>query len=275
MRDMSVLFCDIRGFTSISEQLDAERLTQFINQFLTPMTQVILNERGTIDKYIGDCIMALWSAPLDDKNHAKNACTAALKMLGELSLFNETKRALAEYENTPFIEVNMGIGINSGICCVGNMGSTMRFDYSVLGDNVNLAARLEGQSKSYGVNIVISEYTLASLKNQHQELDFAVLELDLVCVKGKQQPVRIYTVLGNAVVAHSDDFIKLAKSHQELMNFYYGQEWQAALLSITRCLELDKFSLTEFYLIYKQRIDKFISTPPESAWTGVYIAVTK
>ena len=128
MRDMSVLFCDIRGFTTISEQLDAGHLTQFINQFLTYMTKVILNEKGTIDKYIGDCIMALWSAPLEDNDHAMNACNAALKMLERLTVFNEQQKLVAKQENTPYIEVGIGIGINSGICCVGNMGSDMRFD---------------------------------------------------------------------------------------------------------------------------------------------------
>ena len=275
MRDMSVFFCDIRGFTAISEQLNAGHLTQFINQFLTPMTQVILDEKGTIDKYIGDCIMALWSAPLDDVFHAKNACTAALKMLEKLTVFNNNQRSLAQHENRQFIEVNIGIGINSGVCCVGNMGSSMRFDYSVLGDNVNLAARLEGQSKSYGVSIVISEYTLAAMKSLHQEQDFAILELDLIRVKGKQQPVRIYTVLGNAAVADSDDFIRLAKIHHDMMQAYYAREWQAALLLIGRCLELDKFSLTEFYRVYKQRIETFVASPPESTWIGVYVATTK
>lgn len=275
MRDMSMLFCDIRGFTAISEQLDAGQLTQFINEFLTPMTQVILDEKGTIDKYIGDCIMALWSAPLEDNDHGKNACTAALKMLDELVLFNERQRALAQHENRPFFEVRIGIGINSGICCVGNMGSSMRFDYSVLGDNVNLAARLEGQSKSYGVNIIISEYTLASMKARHQEQDFAVLELDLIRVTGKQQPVRIYTVLGNTAVAHSDEFIALAKIHKEMMDNYYAQNWQAALSLIVTCLELDKFCLTDFYHVYRQRIESFMVLPPDSAWTGVYMASTK
>lgn len=275
LRDMTVFFCDIRGFTSISEQLDATQLTQFINEFLTPMTQIILNEKGTIDKYIGDCIMALWNAPLEDKDHAKNACTAALKMLEELSLFNNYLKNQAQLDNRPVIDVHIGIGINSGICCVGNMGSSMRFDYSVLGDNVNLTSRLEGQTKYYGINIVISEFTLASLKAQCHEQDFAILELDLIIVKGKHQPVRIYTVVGNAFIAHSDDFIKLAKAHRDMISNYYAQNWQAALLLLAHCRALDKFNLTEFYRVYKQRIDSFIASPPESTWNGVYVATTK
>lgn len=275
MRDMSVLFCDIRGFTSISEQLEAGSLTHFINQFLTAMTQVIMNEKGTIDKYIGDCIMALWSAPLEDNNHAMNACVSALKMLDALTLFNNQQKIMAQQENRKFIEVHIGIGINSGICCVGNMGSDMRFDYSVLGDNVNLASRLEGQSKNYGVNIIISEYTLANLNTLHQQQDFAILELDLIRVKGKQQPVRIYTLLGAAKVAHSDDFLELAALHEEMMRNYYLQNWQETLLLITRCLAFNQFGLSKFYHVYQQRVTAFIITPPAITWDGVYIATGK
>ncbi len=275
MRDMSVLFCDIRGFTGISEQLEAGSLTQFINQFLTSMTQVILNEKGTIDKYIGDCIMALWSAPLEDTDHAMNACTAALKMLDALTLFNNQQKVIAQQEHYPFIEVHVGIGINSGICCVGNMGSDMRFDYSVLGDNVNLASRLEGQSKTYGVNIIISEYTLASMKKRHQDEDFALLELDVIRVKGKRQPVRIYTVLGAASVAHSADFLELAEAHHTMMMNYYLQNWQEALLLIARCQVLNYVELSDFYHVYQQRVEAFIITPPESTWDGVYVATAK
>jgi adenylate cyclase len=275
MRDMSVLFCDIRGFTSISEQLDAGHLTQFINQFLTSMTQVILNAKGTIDKYIGDCIMALWSAPLEDVDHALNACTAALKMLDALTLFNNQQKVIAQQENRPFIEVHVGIGINSGICCVGNMGSNIRFDYSVLGDNVNLASRLEGQSKNYGVNIIISEYTLASMKTRQQHEYFAILELDLIRVKGKLQPVRIYTVLGAATVAQSNDFLQLAELHRNMVDSYYLQNWQEVLLLIKRCQTLNRFGLADFYQVYQQRVESFIITPPESTWDGVYIATAK
>ncbi len=275
MRDMSVLFCDIRGFTSISEQLDAGHLTQFINQFLTSMTQVILNEKGTIDKYIGDCIMALWSAPLEDHDHAINACTAALKMLEALDLFNAQQKLIAQQEQRPHIEVHTGIGINSGICCVGNMGSNMRFDYSVLGDNVNLASRLEGQSKNYGVDIIISEYTLASMIALDQEQKFAILELDVIRVKGKLHPVRIYTVLGMAAVAQSTEFLRLAELHREMMRNYYLQNWQEVLLLITACHALDKFGLVDFYRVYQQRVESFITTPPESSWDGVYVATAK
>jgi adenylate cyclase len=275
MRDMSVLFCDIRGFTSISEQLDAGHLTQFINEFLTSMTRVILHEKGTIDKYIGDCIMALWSAPLEDSDHATNACTAALRMLDALTLFNNHQKIIAQQENRAFIEVHIGIGINSGICCVGNMGSDMRFDYSVLGDNVNLASRLEGQSKTYGVNIIISEYTLASMKTRNQDQNLAILELDLIRVKGKRQPVRIYTVLGFTSVANSIEFLRLVAVHSDMMKNYYLQNWQEVLVLIARCQSLNMLELSDFYCTYQQRVESFIIAPPESTWDGVYTATTK
>jgi adenylate cyclase len=275
MRDMSVLFCDIRGFTSISEQLDAEHLTQFINRFLSSMTRIILHEKGTIDKYIGDCIMALWSAPLIDEYHAVNACNAALKMQDQLIIFNKQQKLLAKQENRSYIEVSIGIGINSGICCVGNMGSDLRFDYSVLGDNVNLASRLEGQSKTYHVNFIISEYTLANIKALHQEYNFAILELDLIRVKGKQQPVRIYTILGSTKLAHSNDFLRLAVLHREMLQNYYAQNWQEVLILIERCRVLDNFDLNPLYQLYQQRVEAFIAEPPPSTWDGVYTATTK
>jgi adenylate cyclase len=275
MRDMSVLFCDIRGFTSISEQLDAGALTQFINRFLTSMTEVILHEKGTIDKYIGDCIMALWSAPLEDDYHSVNSCYAALKMLDTLAIFNQQQKILAQQKHHPYIEVHIGIGINSGVCCVGNMGSDLRFDYSVLGDNVNLASRLEGQTKTYKVNIIISEYTLAKLQALHQAEQFAILELDVIRVKGKLQPVKIYTLLGSATLASSTDFLRLAELHKQMMNYYYTQNWQEVLLLAQQCQGLNRFGLSDFYQVYQQRAKAFIDTPPESNWDGVYVATAK
>ncbi|MCX8232125.1 MAG: adenylate/guanylate cyclase domain-containing protein, partial [Alphaproteobacteria bacterium] len=178
MRSMTLLFCDIRGFTTISEQFKTNPtgLTKLINRFLTPMTDMILDRRGTIDKYMGDCIMAFWNAPLDDKDHAAHGLDSALAMFNALDGLNESLKQEAESENRTHYPINVGIGLNTGECCVGNMGSDKRFDYSVLGDAVNLAARLEGQSKNYGVGVVIGEETRKAAP------EFASLELDLIAV---------------------------------------------------------------------------------------------
>lgn len=181
MKEMTVLFADIRGFTTLSEKFTAEELTHFMNRFLTPMTEIILKHKGTIDKYIGDCIMAFWNAPLDDPDHAKNACEAALAMQSHLKTWNrEMKESIA-----------IGIGINTGRCCVGNMGSDQRFDYSVLGDEVNLASRLQGLSAQYSAPVILGKQTAESVKGH-----FEVSELGTVQVKGKTISVQIFALNG-------------------------------------------------------------------------------
>src|SRR6185436_8045144 len=200
MRPMTLLFSDIRGFTSISEKLDAARLTAFMNRYLTPMTDAILASGGTVDKYIGDAIMAFWNAPLDDAQHAAHACDAALAMMDRLRALNRELEREAETTGQAAIPIAIGIGLNSAVCCVGNMGSQQRFDYSVLGDGVNLASRLEGQTKTYGLATLIGEETRSLAP------EFAALEVDLVRVKGKTAPSRVYTLLGNAAHAQTDAF---------------------------------------------------------------------
>ncbi len=156
---MTIMFCDIRGFTSRAEGMDAQSLTHFMNTFLSPMTEIITEQKGTIDKYIGDCIMAFWNAPLDDPDHAKNAVRAAQMMRRKLIELNRMWTEEAAAAGKPFRPVQMGIGINTGECCVGNFGSQQHFDYSLLGDPVNLASRLEGLGKVYGIDLVIGEET--------------------------------------------------------------------------------------------------------------------
>ena len=173
-RDMTLLFCDVRGFTTISEQFDAVGLTSLINKLLTRLTNVILGKQGTVDKYMGDCIMAFWNAPMDDAEHARNGCLSALGMLAEIAPLNDRLEAEAVEEGRKHIPLQVGLGLNTGECVVGNMGSDQRFDYSVLGDTVNLAARLEGQSKSYGVDIVIGDATHKLVP------DLATIELDKI-----------------------------------------------------------------------------------------------
>ena len=182
MKDISIMFCDVRGFTSISELYDPEGLTQLINKFLTPMTQVIMDRMGTIDKYMGDCIMAFWNAPTDQENHTDLALKASFDMEKALEEFN------IEFQKQKGMELKIGIGINTGECIVGNMGSEKRFDYTVLGDPVNLASRLEGQSGTYGFQRILGQETVNALKSNAN-----LFELDLIQVKGKSEPVKIYT----------------------------------------------------------------------------------
>jgi adenylate cyclase len=269
MRDMSLMFCDIRGFTTISERFDAHGLTRFINRFLTPMTDVILAADGTIDKYMGDAIMAFWNAPLDDPAHALNACRAALAMRAELVRLNGAWRAEAEARGQPYADVHVGIGINTGICCVGNMGSDQRFDYSVIGDDVNLASRLEGQSKTYGVDIVLGERTAA------QAPGLATLELDLIRVKGKTQPVRIHALVGDESVAANPAFAALKAEHAALIAAYRRMDWRAARGHLEACRAQAPELMQPFYALYAERIAGFEADPPPADWDGVYVALTK
>ena len=270
MRNMTVMFCDIRGFTGISERLDANGLTRFINEFLTPMTDVILERRGTIDKYMGDCIMAFWNAPLDDPEHAMHACLAALDMCAELDELNAQWLRDAERRGESFDAVRFGIGLNTGTCCVGNMGSEQRFDYSVIGDDVNLASRLEGQCKNYGVDIVMGENTHERVKT------LAVIELDLIRVIGKERPVRIYALLGDSAMADGDAYRKLTAEHGRLLDAYRAQDWDAADRAVESCVSADAgCDLGELYALYRERIRGYRMSPPGPAWDGVHVAELK
>ncbi|MFH2204470.1 MAG: adenylate/guanylate cyclase domain-containing protein [Elusimicrobiota bacterium] len=267
-REMTLMFSDIRGFTTISEQFDAHGLTQFINAYLTPMTNIVLDHKGTIDKYMGDCIMAFWNAPLTDEQHAANACRAALSMRERLLELNEQWARDAEKEGRKYIPIRAGIGLNSGQCCVGNMGSDLRQEYSVLGDDVNLASRLEGQSKSYGVEIVIGDNTRRLVP------EFAAVELDLIKVKGKTVPVHIFTLLGDEALARTDKFKKFAQTHAALIAAYRGQQWEAAEAAVDALRYMD-FPLEKLYDLYLERIAACRKSPPGGDWDGVFTATSK
>lgn len=269
-RDMTLLFCDVRGFTTISEQFDAEGLTKLINKLLTPLTNVILARRGTVDKYMGDCIMAFWNAPLDDKDHARHACLSALAMLEEMQPLNDRLEAEAKEEGRKHIPLKVGVGLNSGECVVGNMGSDQRFDYSVLGDTVNLASRLEGQSKAYGVRIVIGEPTALEAP------DMAVIELDLIKVKGKTQAVRIFSLLGDETVAALPEFQAFKTKVDEMLAKYRGQDWAGAKIANAEARELGKvYEIDGFFDLYDERIAESEANPPGPDWDGVFVATSK
>src|SRR6202521_2139457 len=225
-REMTIMFSDVRGFTTISEsyKADPQALTALMNSFLTPLTNAILARKGTIDKYMGDAIMAFWNAPLDDKEHQLNACEAAVAMLERIDELNSQRELEAKEGGHAYIPLNVGVGLNTGTCVVGNMGSDVRFDYSVLGDSVNLAARLEGQSKEYGFPIIVGSNTALAVKDK-----FAILELDFIIVKGKKEPEVIYAIAGRLDVAHSAKFQRLGNLTIEMLACYRSRDWEGAL----------------------------------------------
>jgi adenylate cyclase len=268
MRELTILFSDIRGFTQIAERLDPQELTTLVNRFLTPLTRVIQKSGGFIDKYMGDCIMAFWNAPLDVPGHGRKALAAALEMRIELERVNAELTAEAALAGRTPIALGAGIGLNSGRACVGNMGSEQRFDYSVIGDTANIASRLEGLSRAYGVDIVAGEDTT------QQAPDMAFLELDRVRVKGRDTPLRIFTLIGDAQIATSATFLQLKEVHATVLAAYRRQDWPAAHVALASCRPLAP-SLAALYDVYEQRIADFEISPPSPDWDGVYTATTK
>jgi adenylate cyclase len=268
-RDMTLLFSDVRGFTAISEGLDAEELTHFLNSLFTPLSKIILDEQGTIDKFMGDAVMAFWNAPLDDDEHASHACHAALRIMSEMPALNEHWRGEAEAKGRPFNPVKIGIGLNTGVCCVGNLGSETRFDYSVIGDNVNIASRLEGQSKMYDVITIVGESTTARVP------DFAFLELDLLKVKGKSEATRIFALLGDSALKHTRGFIDLTARHQEFLKKFRARDWDAADMIRRECDRMNGFGLHRLYALYRERMDFFRDNPPPPDWDGTAEALSK
>ncbi|HEY3911416.1 MAG TPA: adenylate/guanylate cyclase domain-containing protein [Stellaceae bacterium] len=266
-RIMTILFCDIRGFTSMAEGMDARTLTRFMNSFLSPMTEIITNHKGTIDKYIGDCIMAFWNAPLDDPDHAGNAVRAAQAMRRKLVELNRVWQDEAAAAGKPWRPVQIGIGINTGECVVGNFGSEQHFDYSLLGDPVNLASRLEGLGKVYGIDLVIGEETAARLGDP--ELAPALIEIDLVAVKGKRHAGHVYTLPPEAVAD------ELGDPHKALLRAYRGQDWAIALRLLDDGRLIAARHLAPLYELYRRRIAHFQSEAPPGDWDGVFTAEEK
>jgi len=272
-REMTIMFSDVRGFTTISESFkhDPQGLTSLMNRFLTPLTNAILARKGTIDKYMGDAIMAFWNAPLDDKEHQLNACEAALDMLERIDVLNKTREAEAQENGLTFIPINVGVGLNTGNCVVGNMGSDLRFDYSVLGDTVNLASRLEGQTKEYGFSIIVGSKTAMAIKEK-----FAILELDFIMVKGKTEPEVIYAVAGREDTALSERFQRLRNLTIEMLACYRDRDWEGALAAIERGRKTDLAdSLGQLYDMYEERLHAYQESPPPPDWNGAFQLLKK
>lgn len=253
-REISILFSDIRDFTSMSEKLSPEDLVQLLNEYLNPMTMIVLDEKGTLDKYIGDAVMAIYNAPLDVVEHADHACRSALKMMARLGELN------LSFVERGLHSIDIGIGINTGDAVVGNMGAAMRFDYTAIGDNVNLASRLEGLNKMYGTHIIVSESTKMQAGN-----DLPFREIDLVAVKGKQQPVPIYELM-----VCDDSALRCAFG--DALRLYRNRGFAEALpMYDMLCTQKNDYVSG----IYVARCKKFIAEPPPAEWDGVFVAKSK
>jgi adenylate cyclase len=253
---VSVLFSDIRGFTTISESLDAQELADLLNGYLTEMTRIVFRNKGTLDKYIGDAVMALWGAPFEEAQHAERACAAALQMLSKLGEMQQEWRARGE----PVLEI--GIGINTGIASVGNMGSALRYGYTAMGDTVNLSSRLEGLNKEYGTRIIVSEATYLAVHTEK----FVMRELDLIRVQGKQLPVTIYEIL--SAKAANEGGRKLVELFARGREAYKIREWRAAKIAFEEALHHSPQDGPS--KIFLARCEEYLVEGPAADWDGVY-----
>jgi adenylate cyclase len=259
-RELSVLFSDIRDFTSISEGLTPAQLSDMLNDYLTPMTQIIYDRQGTIDKYIGDAVMAFWGAPVEDPDHASKAIDTGLAMLKALEELNESFRPKG------YPDISIGVGINSGEVSVGNMGSRFRRAYTVLGDAVNLASRLEGLTKGYGVGLIVGEGT------RDQAPGFRYMEVDRVRVKGKNEPVTIYQPIARSEVMDNETEERVA-AFEQVLEFYRQQRWDEAEKALLALWNRQHGS--KLYTLYLERIRTYRENPPGEDWDGVFTYTTK
>ena len=257
-RRVTLMFCDLRSFTTISEGKSATELTHFLNEYLTPMTDEVLAASGTVDKYIGDAIMAFWNAPLDDSAHARHSVEAALGMRAALVRLNQRWTAQGESELVRF-----GVGLNTGEVCVGNLGSLRRFDYSVIGDEVNVAARLESATKMFGVDIAASEATRAEAP------EFAWLEVDRVVFKNKTVPVGIFALAGDEALRRSEAFAELASGHERMMALYRARDFEGAGSLADTLAPLAPAPVRGLYKFQRRRFAALAVSEPPAAWSPV------
>ena len=259
-RELTIMFTDIRGFTPISEQYktDPQGLTKLINRYMTPMTDIVMQNDGTVDKYIGDALMAFWNAPLDIPEQKQLATKTAVQMLQRLKELNN------ELEREGLLPINIGIGINTGSVVVGNMGSNQRFDYSVLGDAVNLAARLEGQSKGYGLTLVLGEDSI------DRDSNYTYVELDSIAVKGKKEPATIYTVMLEEVNE------KYLRAHELFLTYYRKAKWSEAISKAQKLQANGPEQMKKYYKIMSERCNEMaLQNITSEVWNGIYVATSK
>ncbi len=259
-KELTIFFSDVRSFSAISEKLSPEQLVHLLNEYLSAMTDIILKHMGVVDKYIGDAIMAFWNAPIDEPNHAELACNACIEMKGKLIELRK------KWKEDGMPEVRVGIGLNTGEAVVGNMGSSQRFDYTVMGDSVNLSSRLEGLNKVYGAEVTISESTYEQVKDK-----FACRDLDLVTVKGKTKPVKIFDLICKKgdLTKEEERFIGM---FEDALAKYREGNWLDAIKGFNKCLELKKNEKS--CLLFIKRCGEFKKHPPKD-WKGVYEMKTK
>jgi len=258
--ELTVMFSDVRGFTTISEKLDPRQLSNLLNSYLTPMTDLVFKNKGTLDKYMGDAIMAFWGAPIHFDDHAQHACRCALQMIAKL------KELQAEYRAKGLPEIDIGIGLNTGDMSVGNMGSETIRSYTVMGDSVNLGSRLEGINKEYGTRIIISEFTYEAVKN-----NFVTREADWVRVKGKAQPVRIFELLAENPL--SSELSELLKHFNSGFHLYHERQFARAIESFKLALQVQAEDPVS--VLYIERCEDYLVDPPDENWDGVHNMKTK
>jgi len=262
-REMTVMFTDLANFTTFSEQIQPELLVQHLNEFFDAMTEIILSQKGTLDKFEGDAIMAFWGAPIENSNHAENAVYSAILMKDRMKDFYE------RWETELGYKIKMRIGINSGIMLVGNMGGRKKFDYTVMGDNVNLASRLEAINKIYGTDLIISEHTFEKVKEK-----FICRELDYIIVKGKTKPVKIYEVFDTHDWILTNDVLKRNIIQKKIECFekgfalYRSRLFSEAILEFEKVIKVDTEDTPS--QIFIDRCFEFINHPPPENWNGVY-----
>jgi len=265
--DITVMFSDIRGFTTISEKLDAQELALFLNQYLSDMTGLVFEHHGTLDKYIGDAVMAFWGAPFEEPGHAAGGCNTGLQMMDRVREMQKKWEA----EGKPHLDI--GIGLNTGVASVGNMGSVLRYGYTALGDTVNLSSRLEGLNKDYGTHILVNETTYAATKDD----GFVFRELDLIRVKGKLQPVTIYELIGragqNSVYGTPEDVRARISLFQHARELYRKREWAEAQKTFQ--IILDKWPDEGPSRTYWKRCQDYLFDEPSSGWDGVFTMTHK